>query len=383
MSELNKDIDLERLFNDDEIAHWLAFDHAIDGIGLARVKLLFERFESLKAAWEAEPEDLQSVRLMSPDVLGKFLEARRKVEPEKLLHQLKRAGVGAIPFYHPDYPYLLRQINDPPMILYVKGHLRFDHWQAPLAVVGSRKPTSYGKGIARELARDLARQGVTVISGMAYGIDSLAHWGALDAGGKTVAVLGCGPDVCYPPTNRPLYERLIEAEQTAVISEFFPGTKPEAWQFPARNRIISGLSKGVIVVEADQESGALITANIAFEQFREVFSIPGRIDSRMSRGTNSLIRDTKAHLIRDYRDVMEDLNWAVSAAPANEIACVVELFGREKEILDLLSPEPIHFDHLCQKTGMAVGELSATLTVLELAGVITRQGGDWYSRSAP
>ncbi len=374
--------DLEGLFNDEqEIAHWLAFDqmHGV-GVGCKKIQMLFEYFGSLRAAWLADQSQLTDVRGITREIAAAIVEKRPTIDPDGLLDACKKAKVDVFPIYHPLYPMLLRGIEDPPVVLYLKGLLAPEHLFHSIAVVGTRKPTSYGRSTAKELARDLALSGVTVISGMAVGIDSLAHWGAIEAGGKTIAVLACGPDICYPSSNRPLYDKLINAGHGAVVSEFFPGTRPEPWRFPARNRIISGLSRGVVVVEAGKESGALITAEIAFNQGHATFAIPGRIDSPMSIGSNKLIMKSKAQLIRNANDIMQELEWA-TAPRVNEVPCIVQLFGREKEIFDLISFEPVHFDQLCHKSGMAPGELSATLTMLELAGIVVRQPGDWYQRS--
>jgi DNA processing protein len=246
-----------------------------------------------------------------------------------------------------------------------------------VGIVGTRTPTALGQKLAKEISSGLAQSGVTIVSGMALGIDSLAHWGALESKGKTVAVLGSGVDYCYPSSNRHLYQALTEGGNGAVISEFFPGTKPEKWHFPARNRIISGMSQALAVIEAGEISGALITAKMAFEQSREVFAVPGRLNDRMSAGTNDLIAKNMAHLLRSYTDILEDMGW-VSTGVSQTVPTIVELYGREREVFELMSLEPVHFDHLAEKTGMNTGELSATLTMLELGGLISRLPGDWY-----
>jgi DNA processing protein len=233
--------------------------------------------------------------------------------------------------------------------------------------------------LAKEISNGLAASGVGVVSGMAVGVDSLAHWAAIEGGGKTVAVLACGVDVCYPSSNKPLYNKLIDGRYGAVVSEFPPGTKPEEWRFPARNRIVAGLSDAVVVIEAGQESGALITASIAFEQSRAVFAVPGRVDNEQSKGCHALIRNGKAHLCESYTDLLRTMEW-VAVGTVSGVPTVVELYGRERELYDLISSEPVHFDYLCEKSGMPAPELSATLTMLELAGVVTRHPGDWYSR---
>lgn len=373
--------DEKNLFDDDEVSIWIAFDQLSGGgIGVHKMRDLFEYFGALKLAWTATESQLVQIRSITKEIAATFVEKRKTVNPQQLLETCRKAKVDPYPFFHPLYPAMLRHINDPPAVLYVRGLLHPDHFNYAVAVVGTRKPSSHGRSIARDFAFSLACRGVTVVSGMAVGIDSLAHWGAVEAEGRTIAVLGCGPDICYPTSNRPLYEKLVTGNHGAVVSEFFPGTKPEPWRFPARNRIVSGLSRGVAVVEAGQESGALITAEIAFGQGHVTFAFPGRIDNPMSEGTNKLIKEQKAVLIRNADDVMKELNWQ-SAPGMEEVPTVVQLFGRENEIFELVTAEPIHFDHLCQKSGMAPGELSATLTMLELGGIVTRLPGDWYSRS--
>jgi DNA processing protein len=376
-------LDDENAFDDEEVSLWLALDQMTNsGIGPAKARSMFEYFGSFKQAWKAQEGEIATVNMITDELARKFVEQRKAIDPAKLLETCRKAKVEPYPIMHPLYPQLLRGIDDPPLILYVRGSLHPDFFNYSIALVGTRKPTSYGRSISKELANGLARHGVTVVSGLAIGVDSLAHWGALEGGGRTIAVLACGPDICYPTSNKPLYEKLVSGDRGAVVSEFFPGTKPEPWRFPARNRIISGLSRGVVVVEAGVESGALITAEIAFNQGHVPFAVPGRVDSPMSAGTNALIRRSKATLVRNVADIMHELNWQSVMNGEEEVPCVVQLFGRENEIFELVSREPIHFDHLCFKSGMAAGELSATLTMLELAGIVTRHPGDWYSRSS-
>jgi DNA processing protein len=283
----------------------------------------------------------------------------------------------------PHYPLRLRHIDDPPIVLYVKGEIGIEHLTHTIGVVGTRQATQYGKRLAEETAKGLSEHGVTVVSGLAAGIDSCAHMGAIKGGTPTIAVLGCGPDVCYPPSNQGLFDTIVKEGKGVTISEYFPGTQPEKFRFPARNRIISGLSEAVVVVEGGLDSGSLITAYQAFDQNRSVFAFPGRVDSPMAAGPHKLIRDTRAQLCTSYEDVLDDLGWVkTKAGPVErERPAVVQLYGREREIYDLISTEPIHFDVLCEKSGMDAGEMSATLTMLELAGLILRETGDWYLRN--
>lgn len=370
----------DELLSKEDLPYWLAFDKLSGaGIGGKRVKMLFDRFHSLESAWKAPAAQLRMLGWMKEEQISEFVAKRETVDPQKLAADVDKADVTALPLYHPLYPFRLREIHDPPLVIYMKGRLLPEETNHSVAIVGTRRPTSYGQRLAKEIARGLAENGVNVVSGMAVGIDSLAHWGAIEGGGRTLAVLGCGPDICYPSSNKPLFNALVNDQNGAVLSEFFPGTKPEPWRFPARNRIISGLCRAVVIIEGGLESGSLITARLAFEQSRDVFAIPGRVDNPMSQGTNDIIAKNMAQLVRNHEDILYHLNWASSPRP-KEVATVVELFGREREVFELVSSEPVHFDYLSEKLGMQAGELSATLTMLELAGIVERHPGDWYSR---
>jgi len=365
-----------------ELPYWLGFDQ-LTGIGLGskRSRMLFDHFLSAEATWNASASELKALPWLKTEQVDQIVARRAAIDFDNLLKTLEKTGVTALPFNHPLYPSRLREIADPPLVLYMKGRLTPQELDHSVAIVGTRRPTSYGQRLAKEFARGLAEAGATVVSGMAVGVDSLCHWGAIEGGGRTVAVLASGPDLCYPTSNKPLFNGLIDGTHGAVLSEFFPGTKPEPWRFPARNRIISGLSKGVVVIEAGSTSGSLITADIGFEQSREIFAVPGRVDAPMSMGCNKLIAANKAQLVMNYIDVLNCLNW-VSVPAAREVPSMVELFGREKEVFELVTSEPVHFDVLTQKLGMTAGELSATLTMLELAGIVERLPGDWYSRQS-
>ncbi|HNB23580.1 MAG TPA: DNA-processing protein DprA [Candidatus Melainabacteria bacterium] len=363
-----------------DLPYWLGFDQ-LSGVGLGgkRLRMLFDHFLSAEAAWSAKATEMKALPWLKQEQIEQIIQKRKEINLDQLLETLEKVEVTALPFNHPLYPSRLREIADPPIVLYMKGQLTPQELDHSIAIVGTRRPTTYGQRLAKEFARGLAEAGATIVSGMAIGVDSLCHWGAIEGGGRTVAVLANGPDLCYPTSNRPLYNGLIDGTHGAVISEFFPGTKPESWRFPARNRIISGLSKGVVVIEAGATSGSLITADIGFEQSREIFAIPGRIDAPMSMGCNKLIAANKAQLVMNHIDVLNALNW-VSVPTARDVPTMVELFGREKEVFELVTSEPIHFDVLSQKLEMSAGELSATLTMLELAGIVERLPGDWYSR---
>ncbi len=372
--------DEDYMMSEEELSCWLVFSQ-MKGLRINddQFRDIIDRYENLINLFEASKDELLASRLFKPEIVRSFLDQKSKADPEQMLKDLERSETRAIPFSHVLYPPKLRHIHHPPLVLYMKGKLQPEDFHASIGIVGTRQPTAYGKKLAKDFSRDLARAGATIVSGMAVGIDSLAHWGALEASGKTVAVLASGVDYCYPSANRPLYDKLIEEEVGAVVSEYFPGVKPDKWRFPARNRIVAGMSDGLLVVEAGESSGALITANLAFNQSRAVFAIPGRIDSRMSKGTNSIISRDMAKLVSSPEEIMDEMNW-VSAKMERKVPTVVELFGREKEVFDMLSNEPLHFDYLCQEMEMGAGELSGTLTMLELAGVVERLPGDWFSR---
>ena len=368
----------------EDLPYWLAFawlSGSGPGLSSRKVTTLFEQFGSLKEAWRTPDSEFKTIPWLGQEGVERLLAGRRQVDPASLLEDLKQKQIVPFHFFHPDYPSLLRQIHDPPLVLFVKGKLSLSEIGKAVGVVGTRRPTAYGQRLAKQMSRDLAANGITIISGMALGIDSIAHWGAIEGHGRTIAVLGCGVDYCYPSTNKPLYKSLTEKDGQAVVSEFFPGTKPETWRFPARNRIISGMSEALLVIEAGEQSGALITAQMAFEQNREVFAVPGRVDTPMSVGTNALIAKNQAHLCRNYMDIMIEKEW-VTSKKGVKVPTVVQLYGREREVFDLISSEPVHFDYLLEKTGMNTGELSATLTMLELAGVVARLPGDWYALEA-
>lgn len=275
-----------------------------------------------------------------------------------------------------EYPAALRTIFDPPSPLYVRGAL-ISADDVAVAIVGTRRPTPYGVAVAEQLARDLTRCGVTVVSGLARGIDAAAHRGALEAGGRTIAVLGCGPDIVYPPEHRRLLESIIG--QGAVVSECPPGTPPLASQFPRRNRIISGLSRGVVVVEGRTDSGALITADAALEQGREVFAIPGRIFDETSRAPHRLLAQG-ARLVERVEDILEELHLVWRAAPP-PVAPVLD--ATEDAVLAQLSLTPQNVDRLAALSGLPVAAVNRTLLVLECKGLAAALPGNRYVRRMP
>lgn len=293
-------------------------------------------------------------------------------DAEKQLKQVNEKGVNVLTCNRPEYPAMLRQIENAPVILYAKGQIR-DEDKFAIAIVGPRKPTSYGTGLAERFSSELVVAGFTVVSGMARGIDTIAHKSSLKAGGRTIAVLGSGIDMPYPPENRELMERI--AASGCVISEFPPGTEPNRENFPRRNRLISGLSLGVLVIEATQDSGSLITANYALEQNREVFAVPGSIHSPSSKGTNELIKKG-ARLVQDSNDIIEELTPMLKGfIKKAKGGLTAELTDEERRLCEILSGEPIHIDTISREFLLPSSRTLALLLNLELKGVVRQEEG--------
>ncbi|MBN2491863.1 MAG: DNA-processing protein DprA [Planctomycetes bacterium] len=292
--------------------------------------------------------------------------ARRPVEEE--CAAAAAAGIRILTREDGDYPLLLREVKGAPPVLYVRGSLDAGRDAPAVAVVGTRRPTPYGRNVARQLGRQLGRAGITVVSGLARGVDAAAHEGALEGGGRTVAVLGCGLDRCYPPEHDRLLEAVARAG--AVLSEFPLGSLPLAGNFPRRNRIISGLVRGVVVVEAAERSGSLITARLALEQGREVFAVPGPITSAVSRGAHALLRQG-ARLVGGAEDIFEELGLGVAPPAEPELA----LSAEEQRVLECLGPEPTSLDRLVALTGLPAERLAVALSGLELKDRVMDVGG--------
>ncbi|MBI4549730.1 MAG: DNA-protecting protein DprA [Candidatus Omnitrophica bacterium] len=342
----------------------------LNGFGIQTLKTCWDRAGSAESVLRACLAGKLPFKSSKADVWR--AEAERILaegEPEKEFRACAESGVQILGFKEPGYPAALYDIYDPPLILYVRGDLAAGD-RCCLAIVGTRGPSAYGIETARRFASFFAQAGITVVSGFAKGIDSEAHRGALLAKGRTVAVLGCGVDQIYPAENKALYEDFLN--QGAFVSEYPLGTLPQAVHFPRRNRIISGLCLGVLIVEAHERSGSLITAQFALEQGREVFAVPGRIDSLRSRGTNRLIREGAA-LVESPEDVISELAPALKASLRG--AAVLETAPETPEadpILKACRQTPLTFDELVQKTALPAAELPGRLTGLELEKKLTR-----------
>ncbi|MBE0466325.1 MAG: DNA-protecting protein DprA [Candidatus Desulforudis sp.] len=359
-----------------EHLYWLAWAAAWP-VGARRFLSLVERLGSAKRAWEAGERDLVAAGL-DPALAAELAPRRAGLDPVAEHERLRALGARLITWIDEGYPESLRHIYDPPAVLFVLGEFDFRETAARVAVVGSRKATPYGRATARKLAADLGSCGLVIVSGMARGVDAAAHQGALDAGAPTVAVLGSGLDVVYPRENARLME--IIAAAGLVVSEFSLGSEPAAWHFPSRNRIISGLSRAVVVVEAAERSGALITAGLALEQGRDVMAVPGNVNNAYSRGPNRLIKQG-ARLVENAGDVIDELGLNV-LFPGFESgeAGVAQLGKEERLVLDCLGGESLSDQALIELTGFSASRVASVLAYLEIKGFVRRApGGLYYS----
>jgi DNA processing protein len=360
-----------------EHALWLALTR-IKGLGCISFKKLASHFADPTQSLSATAAELSAIEGIDRKAVDGLLAFTQWDEVEQEVQRAEEAGVKIIPFGSGIYPARLRSIADPPPCLYVKGEIRREDDKA-VAVIGTRSASHYGRRVARDLCRGLASLGFTVISGMARGIDGVAHDEALNAGGRTIAVLGSGVDRAYPPEHRKLYHRI--SENGAVISELPLGAPPLAFNFPARNRLISGLSAGVVVVEATEKSGSLITAAIALEQGREVFAVPGEVGSSRSRGGHRLIRQG-AKLVENVDDILEEIAPQLVARdrqPAALRTLPVDAQPETHKIFDLLQERSLHIDEVIEASGFSASRVSQILLELELQGFLKQLPGNRYS----
>ena len=358
----------------DELKYWIAFNR-IAGLGRVRYSLLESHFPSMREAWNAGASELKAAGL-DGRLVSRIVSERPNISPDAEMERLTKHKVTALTRHDAAYPARLKEIYDLPPVLYVRGQLTAaDEWC--VAVVGTRRPTPYGRQAAEELSYGLAQNGICVVSGLARGIDSIAHRAALDASGRTMAVLACGLDIVYPAEHARL--ALEIAERGALVSDYPLGTQPRGDFFPRRNRIMSGLSLGVLVVEGDIKSGAMITARLALEQDREVFAVPGSIFSVQSRGANSLIKEG-AKLVQRVEDVLEELN--LTMVPQQiEMKETIAATDTEAALLRHISRDPVHIDDVCRNSGLPIATVSSVLAMLELKGLVRQMGPMSYVRA--
>lgn len=361
----------------DELQYWIAFSRVL-GIGPVRFKLLLNFFrEDIAAAWHADYKTLVAAGL-EPRITEKFIAQRSSIIPQRELERLERMHIRVITWKDETYPPLLRKIEYAPTVLYVCGTFTTDDRRYSLGIVGTRKMSSYGRLVTERFTAELARGKVTIVSGLAHGIDTIAHTTALDVGGRTVAVLASGLDQIYPPGNFDLAKRIVESGQGALITAYPLGVRPESGNFPARNHIISGLSLGVLVTEAPERSGALITATSALNQGREVFAAPASIFSPGSAGVNKLIQEG-AHPVTSVNDIIASLNLHM-IPQQSEVQTILPATLEERKLLDLLTHEARHIDELIRESGLPANDVSSALTMMEIKGLVWSNRGLWSTR---
>ncbi len=351
--------------------YWVGFN-LVKGIGPVRLEKLLQYFGDIQTAWEARSYHLQAAGL-NDNLVKRISEIRNRVSLDELEQKLRIQGIQVLTWDDPAYPDRLRQITQSPFVLYIKGDLLAeDAWA--VAIVGTRRYSPYGRQVAENISHTLARNGITIISGLARGIDGIAHRTAIEAGGRTIAVLGSGLDILYPPEHRALAEEISKAG--ALISDYPLGTPPDGSNFPPRNRIISGLSKIIIVIEAGERSGALITATYAAEQGKEVFAVPGKISAPMSKGTNLLIKQG-AHPLLDPQDVLDLLNMTL-VAEQRVIRKALPSDPKEAVLYQAVGEEPLHVDEICSQVNLPIEEVTSTLALMELKGMVRKTFGMKY-----
>lgn len=365
----------------------------IPGVGPLRFYTLLRYFGSPERVLSASQKELSNIKGIGEIIAKQIIENKETIKVDEELEKIEKQEVTVLTLQSEDYPKNLLSIFDPPPVLYVKGRLKPEDRFA-IGMVGSRTASTYGRTITKQLCTQLVANGITIISGLARGIDTSVHQAVLEANGRTVAVMGCGLDVIYPPENKDLWMQIIN--HGAVISEFPFGTSPERFNFPQRNRLISGLSFGVVVVEAPIKSGSLITADLALEQGRDVFAVPGPINSRLSAGTNNLIKQG-AKLIETADDILEEFDLVIEALkispPEPEAASdnkhPIPIMSKEEEMIyQLLTDEPQHIDYICYLAKMgvvpivAISQIISILIQLEIKGLVTQRRGKMFLRAS-
>lgn len=354
---------------------WIGFN-LVKGIGPTRVRELIETFGDVRSAWLADPDQLRAAGL-NGKLIQRLQAVRREFDWDKMSDQISREGITILTWEDPAYPDQLREIPQSPPVLYVRGRIREEDHQA-VAVVGTRRLTSYGRQAAEEIARFLARRGITVVSGLARGIDGIAHRTALEAGGRTLAVLGSGLDRVYPPEHRSLARDICQ--EGAVVSDYPLGTPPDGSNFPPRNRIVSGLAKIVVVIEAGRKSGALITANYAADQGRDVFAVPGKIYAPKSKGTNFLLKQG-AHPLTAPEDILDVLEITADGQP-EAVQLPLPSNPTEEEVFEVLGLEALHVDEISSRAGLPIEAVTAALTMMEIKGMVLKSGSMMYRKAA-
>lgn len=355
------------------VVSWIGLS-SIPGVGRVTFRRLIRALGDAAGVLNAPDRELRETGGLSDKIIGEIRSFPWQAHAEGELEKAALHGVTIITAEAPDFPESLRSVPDAPLYLYIRGTISPADRNA-VAIVGTRTPTQYGRSVANRMAFELASQGITVVSGMARGIDTQAHKGALAAPGRTIAVLACGIDITYPPENRDLMEEI--SRNGAVVTENPFGTQPESGYFPARNRIISGLSRGTVIIEAAEDSGSLITADYALKQGRKLFAIPGNVSSPVSRGTNSLIKQG-AQLAETAADVLQGLGIHKGKQQPEGGRSLPSLTDEERSVFGTVTDEPKHIDTILAENGCTPGRLGGILTSLELKGLVKQLPGKFF-----
>lgn len=357
--------------------YWIAFS-SIESIDSAFILRLYNYFGDIEAAYNANEREFENIDGLSVKKSQNFIEARKNLDIEKVFSEVENRQIGFLTFEDENYPQMLKEIYNPPAVLYYKGDLNRINFDKTLAVVGSRKSSTYAKDALKLILSGLRNTDITIVSGLAAGIDNAAHNLAIEFGLKTVGVIASGFDYTYPASNKKLYED-IEREHGVIFSEYYPTFEPLKYRFPQRNRIVSGLSYGTLVAEASLKSGALITANLTLEQGRELMCIPGMITNPNTQGIYKLLKNGAA-LVTEANDILNTLDWEVQKQQNLDLKSTLELSEDETKVLSHLEVEEKNFDELQTLTNMDVETLLTNLTLLELKGIIKKIDGDRYKR---
>lgn len=407
-----------------ELKYWLAFN-SIEGLGAVSIMKIWKHYGSMKEAWSASGADLYEIQNISNSIIEKIITQKHKINPDSLIDNVHKENIKILCITDPKYPKLLKEIYDPPVVIYYKGEIDSIDLNRTIAMVGTRVPSDYGREMSYKISKELSQYAVTIVSGLAEGIDTCAHTACIESNGKTIAVLGSGLNFIYPKSNKNLAKQIVENNNGIILSEYPPNTKPDSWRFPYRNRVISGLSKATIIVEAKVKGGGLITARNALEHNREVFGVTSRINNKSNEGTHNLIHKAEAHIYTSNERLFEILNWKIEETQdikkstkdintnnsektpvktiekSNETKTIekkaqkktidksshdtkddrpLNLNTIESLVLDNLELEPLAFDIIINKTGLKASELLSTLTMLEIKGIISQTSGKKYRK---
>ncbi len=362
---------------DKELKYWLGFAK-LGAIGSASLLDIYNHFQSMKAAWVASSLDWQSVKQLRNSTISAFKEAQKKIDLDEVEAEFASSGVGFVCIADDNYPEVLKNISNPPATLFYKGDFLNKNFEKCLAVVGSRKCSSGAIENTKTIINELRGTDTIIVSGGAYGIDTASHSGALEAGLETIVVLGGGFDFLYPKQNIPMFNKVLQ-NNGVLLSEYYPSIMPDVYRFPERNRIISGLSKGTLVVEANIKSGALITARLCLEQGRELMCMPGLLSNPNTQGTHKLLKEG-AGLVTCGEDILNYLNWNDGSVVAQEKKYEDDLSEDERKVVDVVGLEPINVENIALQTKININDLMIILTMLELKGIIKQLPGEIYMK---